>query len=65
MIYNIYTDGSVNKEKGVLGLSYVIVTDDKFVAMNQYQTYGTLSTKAELIAIGMAAEYLLKNTQLQ
>lgn len=65
MIYHIYTDGSVNREKGVLGLSYVITTDDKFIAMNQYQTRGIISTKAELIAVGMAAEYLMKKVQLQ
>ena len=60
MEYSVYTDGTINREKGVMGIAYVIVTKEKFITMNQFKSNGVAPTKAELISMGMAAEYLMK-----
>lgn len=64
MLYKIYTDGSVNREKKLMGFSFVIVTNKDFVTMKQFKSTGVAPTKAEIIAIGMAAEYMLNKVDL-
>lgn len=61
MNYKVFTDGAVDFEKKILGLSYIIVTDDRFIKLNQFHTNGASATRAEVIAVGLACEYLLSN----
>lgn len=65
MLYKIYTDGSVNREKKLMGFSFVIVTNKDFITMKQFKTTGVAPTKAEIIAVGMAAEYMLNKVELK
>ena len=64
MVYKVYTDGSVKKQD-MMGFSFVIVTSDKFITMKQFKTKGSAPTKAEIIAVGMAAEYLLNSNNVK
>lgn len=64
MKYKVFTDGTMSQQKRLLGMAYVIVTNDKYIKMNQFSTKGASATKAEVIAIGLACEYILKNLKL-
>ena len=61
MKYKVFTDGTMSQQKRLLGMAYVIVTNDKYIKMNQFSTKGASATKAEVIAVGLACEYMLKN----
>lgn len=59
MKYTIYTDGAYTPEKNCAGLSYLIITDDSYIASDAVQVCTIASaTNAECTAIGLALAYL-------
>lgn len=65
MLYKVFTDGAFHSGNPVIGLAYVVVTEDRFLRMKQYHSNGTSPLKAEIIALGLAISYLLKDIDLQ
>lgn len=65
MVYEVYTDGAFKSGGSKIGLSYVVVTNDKFLRMRQYSSNGTSAAKAEIIALGLAVTFLLSEVELK
>lgn len=61
MKYMIYTDGAVNFEKGIASFAFMIRTEDKFVTQKAFVIKDKQIDEAELLGIGMAAQWLLAN----
>ena len=65
MRYTIYTDGAYTPEKNCAGLSYLIITDDTYIASDAVQVATlTSATNAECTSIGLALAYMLSNIRL-
>lgn len=64
MKYMVFTDGACNTAKSKISSAFVIFTEEDFIVARAYVFDGLHSYNAETIAIGSAAEYLLKEVNI-
>lgn len=65
MTYTVYTDGAYSETKKVVGSSFLIITEDTFVACDSVRIEAKASpTQAEMLAAGLACAYLIDNCNL-
>jgi len=64
MKYMVYSDGSASKDMHKIGFSFIITGDNTFITQKNFSTDGSNILSAEILGIGMAAEYLLNNREL-
>ena len=66
MLYRVYTDGSGSDTNKVIGAAYLVLTEDRFITHGCATVRGIDNpTYAETIAVGLAAQDLLENTNLK
>lgn len=65
MVYYIFTDGAFKSGEPAIGMAYIALTDKKFLRMRQYKSNGRSPVRAEIIAVGLAIRYLLKEVDLK
>ena len=64
MLYSVYTDGSVDEAASKIASTFLIYTDDSFIALDSALFKGKFSSIAETLAIGVAAQYILRNLDI-
>lgn len=66
MRYEIHTDGAYSYEQELISSAFVIKTHDRFIAqgIKVFDCYQAMVNEAEQLAIGIAAEALMKEVEL-
>lgn len=66
MTYTVYTDGAYSEVKKVVGSSFLIITEDTFIACDSVRVETDASpTQAEMFAVGLACAYLIDNCNIE
>lgn len=65
MKYVVYTDGAGSIERKMIGCSYLILTETRYISSDSISVKNLDNpTYAETISVGLAAAYLLDNVEL-